>query len=69
MTISDEQVQQLLTVQTEEGIDTYKSINLPLALAVARQWATGNLDDEQMRLAYRNLAALCPEIRLQQGGK
>jgi hypothetical protein len=62
MEISNDKVDLVLGAQYDANIDPGKSIECPLALAVARQWIKGHISLYEMRVAYRNLAAILPEI-------
>ncbi len=61
---SPEQIDLILATQRAAGIDTWKSIEHPLAIAIASQWLRGNLTQAEMGKSYQNLATLCPAICL-----
>jgi hypothetical protein len=57
-----EQIDTIIAVQRRAGIDTYKSIDIPMAAIIGQQWIQGKLTHAEMLGAYQNLAVLCPAI-------
>jgi hypothetical protein len=53
----------LLSAMKTVGMDPYKAIDYPIAVAAAKRWSEGRSSHGELIRSLRNLAILCPGLR------